>query len=405
MDVRIDDVLNILRLLIGSAFLSYGSWTDWKQRIVRNRVWKYMGLAGLLILEIQILVEGLPGYFHLIIVTIFAIYVIILFDPAGRTDLDRSELSKPLYFSLVILGALSSTFFILTAMDGNDRLDAARYFFIPAFMGTIYGIYLVPKIPLFYGGADARAICFIALMMPFYPSIHLGGFHIPIFRPEEEVVQVVISYPLAIVINAQILFLGAPFVLATYNAFKREFKMPFCFTGYMMDTKNIPGSFVWIVEKAERPKTFRGRAAAGLRVFFPKRRGEMDPYLDLLDEHFDFVGKEVDFLYTAVEKNSSEDIKERSKLESEGGEMKEQEIELLMELLSCTEKSMFREMMEKEDTGMLRTAIQQVQVKRMEAAGKTRVWVSPKVPFIIPIAVSYVISFFIGGIVFELLIL
>jgi len=42
------------------------------------------------------------------------------------------------------------------------------------------------------------------------------------------------------------------------------------------------------------------------------------------------------------------------------------------------------------------------QINQLEASGKTRIWVTPKIPFLIPITVSLLFSTIVGNIIFFL---
>ncbi len=500
-----DGILDLLRLLAGSAFLIYGSWTDWTDRIVKDRVWKLMGATGLLLLEIQLLSGSYPAYFHLVILTILSLGIYPFVEPGKKTDLKEGFLAGPIYWGIMGVGAAAAAAFLYFGANGDDRMDAAMFFTIPVLMAMAYGLY---RLRLLFGGADSKAVAFISLMMPFYPSF----MSFPYFRPHEELEELVLPFPIIILVNALVLFLAAPLVFALYNFRKGEFISPYGFFGYRMDTKEVPHKFVWLMEKirpssgaaaapAEGSENGNGsgngsaqgkdddageengtvpedekgsgveidgtevkqsdetdveesderemkrsdesdvkesaeseiKESAGSEVkqsagseiksindaerkdlneqpgnklvieLFPKQSEDTGPYRQFFERHFEFTARKLDLIYDAFEKDTPELIVERSAEGPEGEKISNEELALLREFVACNDRSILREMIEKEDVRLLKKAVQAVMLKRLEAAGKDRVWVSPKIPFIIPIAVSFIVTFFVGSVLFSLL--
>jgi len=445
-----ESILDITRLGVGAALLCYASWTDWKYRIVRDHVWKIMGAAGMVLLEMQILAESHPAHFQLIMVTTAVLCVYPFVEPAKKTSLREGELAGPLYRGMLLAGAGAASVFVYLAFAGDDghMEDSARILTIPIFMAAAYGLYYMR---LLFGGADSKAVAFISLMMPFYPS--LGN--LPVFRPGEELGELALPFPLVILMNALVLFLAAPLVFAVHNLRKGEFEPPHGFFGYKMDVNEVPGSFVWLMEKVKAPREEReienpptgetpdgneekedgdrmeaareGQEAAadagspappenrkeqeeGHEIaidVFPKHSENTEPYMRLFERHFEFVSGNLAALYDTLGRGSQEAVRrtlqEKFEAHPKGERLTDEEAAHLQELLSCNDRAFFREMMEKEDFAMLKRAVQKVMLERLRAAGRQRVWVSPKIPFIIPLALSYVLSFFVGSVIFSIL--
>ena len=167
--------LNILRFILGIMLLSYASYTDIKTRRASNYLWIIMGGIGGLLLIVQHFTVGFDG--------------------------------KIMYLV-----------------------------FIPIMIGIVY---LLFQMRLIFGGADAKALMAIAILVPLEPTI--GQF--PLWQGS------VMPFSWSIFANSIILFLFIPISLLVYNAAKRNVKFPYCVLGYKMKISKAREKFVWPLEK------------------------------------------------------------------------------------------------------------------------------------------------------------
>ncbi|MBU1941493.1 MAG: hypothetical protein KKC68_06925, partial [Candidatus Thermoplasmatota archaeon] len=117
-------------------------------------------------------------------------------------------------------------------------------------------MYLLFQVRLVFGGADAKALMALALLVPLQPLIE----PFPLWRAP------VIAFPGSWIIfsNSVILFLFIPLSLFIYNVHKRDITFPHCFLGYRMNLNLAEQKFVWPLEKIKdgkkifsyRPSTF-----------------------------------------------------------------------------------------------------------------------------------------------------
>jgi preflagellin peptidase FlaK len=168
-------LLDILRLVVGISILSYASYTDIKTRRASNILWLIMGSIGGILLVVQ-------------------------------------------YFTI---GFGDKTNYLI---------------FIPI---MIIFIYVMFQLRLIFGGADAKALMAIAILVPFQPEIS----QFPLWGKS------LMPSAWFIFSNSVILFLFIPLCLLIYNASKKNIKFPYAFLGYKININKAREKFVWPLEK------------------------------------------------------------------------------------------------------------------------------------------------------------
>jgi len=168
-------VINLVRFMVGFGILSYASFTDIRTRRAPNILWILMGTIGGILLAIQ-------------------------------------------YFSPEGFG--SQTIYLI---------------FVPIMIALVY---LFFQMRLIFGGADAKAIMALAILVPFTPSINTY----PLFES-------IMPFSWVIFSNSIVLFLAIPFSLLLYNIYKKDLRFPHCLFGYMISVDKAKEKFVWPIEK------------------------------------------------------------------------------------------------------------------------------------------------------------
>lgn len=168
-------LLDIIRLCLGIVILSYASYTDIKTRRASNMLWLIMGSLGAILLFIQYLTIGFG----------------------------------------------ESVYYLA---------------FIPIMIALMYILF---QLRLIFGGADAKALMAIAILVPLEPVIS----DFPIWNSS------VMPSSWFIFSNSIIIFLFIPLSLLIYNIAKRNVKFPYCVLGYKLNIKKARQRFVWPLEK------------------------------------------------------------------------------------------------------------------------------------------------------------
>jgi preflagellin peptidase FlaK len=178
--VETGTLLDITRLAVGIAILSYASYTDIKTRRASNMLWVIMGVAGGILLIIQ-------------------------------------------YFTI---GFGDKTMYLV---------------FIPIMIVLVYFLF---QMRLIFGGADAKALMALAILVPLPPIIN----SIPLWKNS------IMPAPWIIFSNSVVLFLFIPLSLLIFNAVKRNIEFPYCLLGYKMTIEKAKEKFVWPLEKIKDGK-------------------------------------------------------------------------------------------------------------------------------------------------------
>lgn len=168
-------LLDSTRFIVGVSILIYASYTDLKIRKASNMLWLSMGFIGVILLVIEYFLTG--GFGNQLIYLVFIPIIILI-------------------------------------------------------------MYIFFQLRLLFGGADAKAMMAIAILLPFTPSL----FSFPLFIS-------VLPFSWVIFSNAIILFLFIPLGLLIYNAYKKKLHFPHCFLGYQMKLKDARKKFVWPLEQ------------------------------------------------------------------------------------------------------------------------------------------------------------
>ncbi|MCK4364598.1 MAG: prepilin peptidase [Thermoplasmatales archaeon] len=168
-------ILDITRLIVGVAILSYASYTDIKTRKASNINWLVMGGIGGILLLIQYFTPGFGTQINYLI-------------------------------------------------------------FIPIMIALVYVLF---QLRLIFGGADAKALMAIAILVPLAPVIS----QFPLWG------RSLMPASWFIFSNSVILFLFIPLSLLLFNIAKRNIQFPYALLGYKMDIKKARDKFVWPLEK------------------------------------------------------------------------------------------------------------------------------------------------------------
>ena len=172
-------LLNLLRFLVGFSILAFASYTDIKTRRAPNILWVIMGVIGVSFLI---------------------------------ADFFVMDLSSQIWYLI----------------------------FIPIMIVLMYVLF---QVRLIFGGADAKALMALAILVPFVPTI----YHFPLTVS-------LMPYSWVIFSNAVVIFLVMPLSLAVYNLAKGNLIFPQCFLGYMMPVEEAKHHFVWPLEKIDNGK-------------------------------------------------------------------------------------------------------------------------------------------------------
>ena len=322
--------LDPIRLIIGGSFLIHAAVLDIRTRRVPNRVWMVMGAVGIVFLHLHILLEG-QWYHHLVFLPVIALYTFPFIELEDRIDLRAWTITPLLWYLLILAGFLGA---ILLAVLGGSGVFTLTLLGMVVFIFLIYVMYFTG---LIFGGADAKGMMAITLFVPIYPEFSI----FPIFDSEVEAIRLVFTFPVVILTLSVLIFAFLPVILACYNAIRGDIGLPMFF-GYRMHLTDIPGKFVWIMEK-------------------PQYRNDAD--IKILT----MVGEGAGI----------------------GAWMKEQSYTGEIRMTYFPEKNASESL--------------EADLSILKKGGRDRVWVTPKIPFMVAIMGGYFASFVFGNLLFALM--
>jgi len=374
-------ILDPLRLVIGGAFLLYAAILDIRTRRVPNRVWVVMGAIGILLLHVHILLEG-SWYHHLVIFPVLALYSFPFLgvtnevgggekngELGGRGgDTDGKEGLEDEDKDAVIgktnpargeVGQRTDGTGIFAGVDLKEGVITPMMWYLLIASGFL-GVLLL----LILGGTGSFTLTLVGMVvfillvyLMYFTGLIFGGadakgmmavtlfvpfypaFSIfPFYETETEALRLVFSFPVVILMLSVVSFALLPIIMACYNVTKGDIGLPMLF-GYRMPLSEIPGKFVWLMERPQ----YRNDYGIKLMTLV----GETSGMQSWLREQM-FTG-EIKTKYFPS-KNASDSL--------------DSDLHVLKNL------------------------------------GMDRVWVTPKIPFMVAILVGYVISFILGNMLF-----
>jgi preflagellin peptidase FlaK len=175
---------------------------------------------------------------------------VVILSYASYTDIKTRRAANYLWLIMGVGGIILLV--IHTVFIGFDNIF--YLVFIPLMIGFIY---LLFQLRLIFGGADAKALMALAILVPLQPMI----YQLPILQ----INTIIFPGSWIIFSNSVILFLFIPLSLFIYNLIHRDIVFPQAFLGYQMSISEAQKKFVWPLEKIKngkrvfsyRPTTFK----------------------------------------------------------------------------------------------------------------------------------------------------
>lgn len=249
------NVIDIMRIIFGMAFLGFASYTDFKTRRVKDEVWILMGLSGGFILALQMSLEKKSWEYYLIFFPVSIIFASLFFD----FEKIFKKAKKTYYLKVLVMFLIG----IIPLIYQFYALSEETYFYqlltIPILIIFFYILY---QFNIIHGGADAKAIMTVAILVPFYP--YFFSFPLVEFSSERVAMAMELFFPFAfLVLMNSVLFVVWVFIgFIIYNISKGDFGFPEMLLGYRMNINKVESKFVWPMERVMRGER--------VLVLFPK---------------------------------------------------------------------------------------------------------------------------------------
>ncbi len=302
------DPFAAVRLVIGAAFLTVAAFLDLQDRRVPDPVWIALGSVAFVVLAVDV-ATSYYGWNQWLLIGSAAIFFYAVFYGKPILDEDGAH-ARP--FRLLVLAAAAVAWFAGVFLPNPvDRM----YLPFGARVIPVAGLATVSVMVLLYqlfyqlgllrGGADAKAMMALTLLVPLYPEA--SPFPLIVLPGSlQSAMQVLFPFSLTVLVDAAILFLAVPLVYLLVNAWRREVELPQAFFGTKADLDHLP-RHVWLMERVDRD-------GERIAVLFPSRLMDQDE-----------------------------------------------------------------------------------EVTKLKAAGADRVWIQPKLPFMVPLLAGFLLAFLVGN--------
>lgn len=252
------DFFAATRLAIGAGFLFVAAASDLRTRRVRDPLWITLGTIGLVLLAVELAWRSAPWPLWSPTASGAILFYSVFF---GQPLFDEDGFhARPVRIALLLVAVM---LFVLPVGFEANVTGLPELASMPI-MIVIYQVFY--RLRVLHGGADAKALIALSLLVPMYPDalpfplIAMNPFIDPVIR-------IVFPFSLVIWVDAAIVSLAVPIALLVYNAVRRDVALPQAFLGYRAPLDSLPEQ-VWLMERI----TERGDHVL---VLFPKRGADM----------------------------------------------------------------------------------------------------------------------------------
>ncbi len=181
------------------------------------------------------------------------------------TDIKTRRVTNNLWLIMLTGGFLFVGYDILT-----KGIPYIQHLLLSAGLIFIF-VYILFQIGTF-GGADAKSLIVISIILPSYPLINAFGYHFPINQP------LIDLFSFGILGNAVLLTIVVPIGLAVYNILKMGLQidnLQFIFIGYKSRISDLENKHIKLIQSFEEENG---------QIKFRFRRGGVDINKDIIVE-------------------------------------------------------------------------------------------------------------------------
>ncbi len=231
----------IARFSIGLAFLLIAAGLDIKTRRVPDELWMVMSILAIVVLIVQLVLTEAPLLYMLIFVPIVFFLVEAFVDRPVLYDGSRWNPLVLLWFLVPII----TMAYLVGTFHGDPEVWPLLA--IPAMMLVAFVLYYLYVL---HGGADAKAVLALAVLLPYYPYIE-GITNYGVDRQMVEAMQSLFPFTFVILLNSSLIALVLPVFYLILNTKRGDFNFPQMLLGFKTEAASAKNSFVWSMEYME----------------------------------------------------------------------------------------------------------------------------------------------------------
>ena len=240
------DALAAVRLAVGAGIVSVAAIADVRTRRVADPLWVLLGTVGLILLVVELIASSAPvEAFGLVAAATILFYAIFYGRPLFDTD---GFHPRPLRIGMFGLAGLVLTWSASSAfVRGEVGMPSYPQVLSMPIMVLVYqGFY---QMRLLHGGADAKALIALTLLLPAYPEA--SPFPLVAVDPRTEAaMQLLFPFSLVILVDTALLYLAVPLAILSFNVSRGNLRLPEALVGYRADLDRLPRN-VWLMERID----------------------------------------------------------------------------------------------------------------------------------------------------------
>ncbi len=240
------DAFAVVRLAVGAGFLAFAAVSDVRTRRVHDPVWIALGTIGLVLLLVELGLDSRGAeQYALVAATAILFYAVFYGSPLLDEDGIRLRPARLGLLAAAALLVLGSAWWVF-GLGNGDATAYVRLLTMPAMVLIYQGFY---QVGLLRGGADAKALIALTLLVPLYPD----ASPLPVIQAAPAVsnaMQVAFPFSLVVLVDAAVLMLAVPLAYLVVNLARREFEWPVGFLGVKVPLDAVP-RHAWVMERID----------------------------------------------------------------------------------------------------------------------------------------------------------
>ncbi len=253
MSIDNDAVLGWTRVLVLLLGMGWAAWMDHKERRVKNEHWLVWIKPAIFIWTLDLMLQGADWT---IMLTASAVIAYASMSVIGRPSLkdilkgSKLDVTVTLWYIISLMGVICGAIkyqesMPLEVLVGNDTSLGALWWKTLAVGASILIIDLAWRVRMIHGGADAKCLMWVAILVPSWSAVPLTY--------SSATIDSVVSLPPAIslLMWGGFIFLLIPFIMLGKNLsdgnIKKLSDLRLAWHASMMPLKEVVESHVWLL--------------------------------------------------------------------------------------------------------------------------------------------------------------
>ncbi|MFB6091247.1 MAG: prepilin peptidase [Halobellus sp.] len=328
---------------------------------------------------------------------ILRLVVVPVLGWAAWRDVETRRVPSRTWYPLVALGV------VLLAWDALGHLSLSAPGDLLFFVRVAISLFLVAPIAYLFwllggfGGADAKALITVAILLPTFPTYYFPGFTLPV------VVTTLGVFSMTVLTNTVVLAIAYPIGLAVRNLLDGDFRVPVGFLGRRVDVADLSTAHGRLFET---PDGFSrsGLDLDALRMYLRWRGASLSELRDDPETFRDPAS--VDATYPATDGavgDGGADASDGAAAGADATDAGAAGAEGTSVAADPDDEWGAEAFLDDIEGSAYGTTPERLRGGLEVVAERDRVWISPGIPFIVPMFVGTVVAFTYGDVVFGVL--